>query len=288
VTASQAQSALGTGGGTEAPFIGKLLRHPAGVFGAVGTLFVLGVGLLAPSLAPSKPFAIEAPPLSAPNSEYLMGTDALGHDLFSQIIHGARSSLLIVAIVAIIVLIMGTTVGLVAGSAKQWIDDVLMRTSEVVQIVPRFFLALVVSSIFGAGLVRLALLLGFTSWPTLARIVRAETQSTIEQEFILAARACGATRRRILWREVLPNVVPTTFAYLGLVVAQALLIEAGIGFLGLGDPNTVSWGQLAGEAQRYLRVAWWLPVFPGACIALTVLSLNLLGDALAEVVARRG
>ena len=97
----------------------------------------------------------------------------------------------------------------------------------------------------------------------------------------------GAHRRRILAREILPNVIPSTFAYLGLVVAQALLIDASIGFLGLGDPNTVSWGQLAGEAQRFLRVAWWLPVFPGACIAFTVLSLNLLGDALADIVIRR-
>jgi peptide/nickel transport system permease protein len=267
--------------------IGRLLRQPTGAVGLCGTLFVLGLGLVAPSLAPNKPFAIVAPPLAAPSASFRMGSDALGHDLFSQVLHGARSSLLIVVIVGVIVLVVGTTVGLVAGSAKSWIDDVLMRTSEVVQIVPRFFLALVVSSIFGAGLVRLALLLGFTSWPTLARIVRAETQSIVEQEFVLAARSVGATRRRVLWREILPNVVPTTFAYLGLVVAQALLIEAGIGFLGLGDPNTVSWGQLAGDAQRYLRVAWWLPVFPGACIALTVLSLNLLGDALGDVVSRR-
>ena len=104
---------------------------------------------------------------------------------------------------------------------------------------------------------------------------------------MIAARAMGARPSRVLVRDILPNVVPTTFAYLGLVVAQALLIEAGIGFLGLGDPNTVSWGQLAGEAQRFLRVAWWLPVFPGACIAFTVLALNLLGDALGDVIVRR-
>ena len=250
-------------------------------------MLIVSIGLAAPWIAPNRPFATVAPPLASPSAAYRMGSDALGHDLFSQVIHGARSSLLIAVVVAIIVFVIGTAVGLVAGSARSWIDDVLMRSTEVVQIVPRFFLALLVSAMFGAGTLRLALLLGFTSWPTLARLVRVETQSLTEQDFVMAARAMGAHRRRILAREILPNVIPSTFAYLGLVVAQALLIDASIGFLGLGDPNTVSWGQLAGEAQRFLRVAWWLPVFPGACIAFTVLSLNLLGDALADIVIRR-
>lgn len=273
--------------GTEPGLLARLVASPTGAIGLVGCLAVVAVGITAPALAPNKPFAIVAPPLDPPSRSFRMGSDALGHDMFSQVLHGTRSSLLVVSVVAVIVMVVGTTVGLVAGSSKRWIDDVLMRFSEIVQIVPRFFLALVVSSIFGAGLLRLALLLGFTSWPTLARMVRAETQSLVERDFVLAAYTVGATRRRVLWREVVPNVVPTTFAYVGVVVAQALLIEAGIGFLGLGDPNAVSWGQLAGDAQRYLRVAWWLPVFPGACIALTVLSLNLLGDRVSEVVMRR-
>ena len=264
--------------------IGRLVRRPSGAVGLGGTLFVVALGIAAPRLAPNRPFAIVAPPLAAPSRAFRMGSDALGHDLFSQVIHGARSSLVIAAVVALLVAVIGLVVGLVAGSSRSWIDDLLMRTTEVVQTIPRFFLALLVSAMFGAGTIRLALLLGFTSWPTLARIVRAETQSLVERDFVVAARALGASRRRILTREILPNVVPTTMAYLGLVVAQALLVEAGIGFLGLGDPNTVSWGQLAGEAQRFLRVAWWLPVFPGACIAFTVLSLNLLGDALAEAI----
>ena len=265
----------------------RLARHPTGIVGLLGSVFVSVVGVAAPWLAPNRPFATVAPPLARPSRTYLMGSDALGHDLFSQVIHGARSSLLIAAIVSVLVLLIGTSIGLVAGSAPAWIDDLLMRSAEVVQIIPRFFLALLVSAIFGAGTLRLALLLGLTSWPTLARIVRAETQSLIERDFVTSARSLGARRRRLLTHEILPNVVPTTFAYLGLVIAQALLVEAGIGFLGLGDPNTVSWGQLAGEAQRFLRVAWWLPVFPGACIALTVLSLNLLGDALSDVIASR-
>ena len=271
----------------EATPLQRLARHPTGLVGLIVTVAITAIGLTAPWIAPNRPFATVAPPLARPSRAFPMGSDALGHDLFSQVIHGARSSLLIAVVVAVLVVAIGTAVGLVAGSARSWIDDVLMRSAEVVQIIPRFFLALLVSAMFGAGTMRLALLLGLTSWPTLARIVRAETQSLIERDFITSARSLGASRRRVLTHEVLPNVVPTTFAYLGLVVAQALLVEAGIGFLGLGDPNTVSWGQLAGEAQRFLRVAWWLPVFPGACIAVTVLSLNLLGDALSDVIIRR-
>ena len=271
----------------DASALARLVRHPTGLVGLIGTVLIASIGVAAPWLAPNRPFATVAPPLASPSKAFPMGSDALGHDLFSQVIHGARSSLLIATVVSLFVLVIGTTVGLVAGSARSWIDDVLMRSSEVVQIIPRFFLALLVSAMFGAGTMRLALLLGLTSWPTLARIVRAETQSLIERDFVTSARSLGASRPRVLTHEILPNVVPTTFAYLGLVVAQALLVEAGIGFLGLGDPNTVSWGQLAGEAQRFLRVAWWMPVFPGACIALTVLSLNLLGDALSDVIIRR-
>lgn len=267
--------------------LARIVRRPAGALGLAGCIVVGVVGLAAPHLAPNKPFAIVAPPLDAPSAKFRMGSNALGHDLFSQIVHGTRSSLFVLVVVAVLVLCIGTTVGVIAGSSRRAIDDVIMRAAEIVQIIPRFFLALVVASIFGAGLGRLALLLGLTSWPMLARIVRAETQSLIERDFVLAAYSVGATRRRVLWREIVPNLVPTTLAYLGLVVAQALLIEAGIGFLGLGDPNRVSWGQLAGDAQRYLRVAWWLPVFPGACIAFTVLSLNLLGDRIADVVMRR-
>ena len=272
---------------TERGVLTRIIGSPMGFVGFAGCVTVALVGLAAPILAPHKPFAIVAPPLNPPSARFLMGSDALGHDLFSQVVHGTRSSMLVLVVVAVLVLCIGVAVGLVAGSSTRWLDDSIMRVAEIVQIIPRFFLALVVSSIFGAGLGRLAILLGLTGWPTLARIVRAETQSLVERDFVLAARSIGATRRRVLWREVVPNVVPTTLAYLGLVVAQALLIEAGIGFLGLGDPNRVSWGQLAGDAQRYLRVAWWLPVFPGACIAFTVLCLNLLGDRIADVVVLR-
>ncbi len=168
-----------------ATMLRALVRHPLGLIGLIGTLAVLIVGLAAPWIAPHEPFDLVAPPLSPPSRAHPMGSDALGHDLRSQVLHGARTSLTVAVIVAVCVLVIGLTVGLVAGSRHGWVDDVLMRGAEIVQIVPRFFLALVVAALFGPGVVRIALLLGLTSWPTLARMVRSQTQSLVEQDFVV-------------------------------------------------------------------------------------------------------
>lgn len=251
------------------------------------TLLLVVVGMLAPLLAPLDPFAVDGPPLSPPSSAHPMGTDALGRDLFSGVIYGARTSLLVAAGVAVMVVLIGTAVGLLSGYLGGWMDDVLMRSTEMFQVLPRFFLALVVIAFFGPGLDRLVLLLGLTSWPLLARVIRAEVFSLRHREFIEAARVHGASRTRILLREILPNALPPGIALLGLVVAQVILIEASLGFLGLGDPNVTSWGTLASEAQRFLRVAWWLSLFPGLAILLAVLGLNLLGDAVTDALSGR-
>lgn len=265
----------------------RTLRTPTGAVGAGVTLLLVTVGLLAPVLAPTDPFAVDGPPLAPPSSAYPFGTDALGRDLLSGVIHGARTSLVVAVGVAALVLLIGTAVGLVSGWAGGWWDDVLMRGTELFQVLPRFFLALVVIAFFGPGLHHLVLLLGLTSWPLLARVIRAEVFALRNREFVEAARLHGASRTRILLREILPNAVPPGLALVGLVVAQVILIEASLGFLGLGDPNVVSWGSLASEAQQFLRVAWWLSVFPGLAILVAVLALNLLGDALTEALTGR-
>jgi peptide/nickel transport system permease protein len=251
------------------------------------TLLLVTVGVLAPWLAPTDPFAVDGPPLSAPSADFPMGTDALGRDLLSGVVYGARTSLVVAGSVALIVVVIGAAVGLLSGYLGGWVDDVLMRGTEIFQVLPRFFLALVVIAFFGPGLDRLVLLLGITSWPLLARVVRAETFSLRHREFVEAARVHGASQTRILLREILPNALPPGIALVGLVLAQAILIEASLGFLGLGDPNVTSWGTLASEAQRFLRVAWWLSLFPGGAILLAVLGLNLLGDAVTDVVTGR-
>jgi len=267
--------------------LARTLRTPAGAVGAAVTLVLVAVGALAPLLAPTDPFAVDGPPLSAPSSAYPLGTDALGRDLLSGVIYGARTSLIVAAGVALIVVVIGSTVGLLSGYLGGWADDVLMRCTELFQVLPRFFLALVVIAFFGPGLDRLVLLLGVTSWPLLARVVRAEVLALRHREFVEAARVSGASGTRILLREILPNAVPPAIALLGLVVAQVILLEASLGFLGLSDPNVTSWGTLASEAQRFLRVAWWLSLFPGLAILLAVLGLNLLGDAVTDALTGR-
>ncbi|CAN5249505.1 ABC transporter permease [soil metagenome] len=265
----------------------RAVRSPSGAVGGLLTLTLVVAGVLAPLLAPTDPFAVDGPPLAAPSAAHLMGTDALGRDLLSGVVFGARTSLLVAAGVAIMVVVIGTAVGLVSGYLGGWVDDVLMRVTELFQVLPRFFLALVFIAFFGPGLDRLVLLLGLTSWPLLARVIRAEVFALRTREFVQAARVQGASRTRILLREILPNALPPGIALLGLVVAQVILIEASLGFLGLGDPNVTSWGTLASEAQRFLRVGWWLSLFPGLAILLAVLGLNLLGDAVTDALAGR-
>ncbi|MBW3612057.1 MAG: ABC transporter permease [Actinobacteria bacterium] len=264
----------------------RLVRRPAGVVGIVLTGTVVAVGLLAPVLAPFDPFAVVGPSLSPPSGAHPMGTDALGRDLLSGVIFGARTSLVVAGLVGVLVLVLGVVVGTISSYLGGWTDDLLMRMTELFQVLPRFFLAIVIVAVFGSTLPLLILVLGLTSWPLLARVIRAEVLILKQREFVDAARVAGASGLRLVVREILPNALPAVSAFLGLVLAQVLLIEASLGFIGLGDPNVVSWGYLASQAQRFLRVAWWMSVFPGLAIAATVLGLNLVSDALSDVLGR--
>lgn len=260
-----------------------VLRTPAGALGAGIGVAMLLVAALAPLLAPGDPFASVAAPLLPPTGAHVFGTDDLGRDLFAGIVHGARTSLLVALTVTALAAVLGVAVGAAAGYGSGAIDDALMRGTELVQVMPRFFLAVVVIALFGPGLDRLIVVLALTSWPSIARVVRAQTLSLGRQEFVDAARALGAPAARILLRHVLPNALPAATVVISLNAASVILVEAGLSFIGLGDPRAISWGYLANNAQRFLRVAWWMAVFPGAAIALAVLGLNLLGDALNDL-----
>ncbi|HXH58897.1 ABC transporter permease [Iamia sp.] len=264
-----------------------MVRRPGGVIGVAMVGLLVGVGLIGPTVAPRDPFAIDGPSLASPSGTYPFGTDPLGRDVWSGVLHGARTSLLVAVTVALLVLAVGTAVGMAAGYRAGWVDDILMRITEFAQVLPRFFLAIVVIALFGPGLDRLIVVLGLTSWPLLARVVRAELLSLREREFVEAARADGAGTMRIVVRELLPNALAPALVVLGLVVAQVLLIEASLAFLGLGDPNAVSWGYLANQGQRVLRVAWWPAVFPGLAIVIAVLGCNLVADALNDALGAR-
>ena len=246
--------------------------------GITGVL--IAIALLAGRLAPGDPFASVAPPLQPPSGLHLMGTDDLGRDLFTGVVRGARTSLVVAGAVTVLALLLGVSVGAIAGWRGGLVDDVFMRLTEFVQVVPRFFLAVVAIALFGPGLDRLVLLLGLTSWPLIARVVRAEVWSLKTRDFIEAARGLGAPAARIVWREILPGVLPAAIVVASVNAAGVILLEAGLSFLGLGDPHVVSWGYLANNAQRFLRVAWWMVLFPGAAIALAVLGFNLVGDTL--------
>ena len=257
------------------------VSRPAGIIGLSLVGATLAMALLAPVIA-SDPFALSGPPLAAPTRHHVMGTDALGRDVFSGVVYGARASLSVATSVVVLTLVIGLGVGMVAGYAGGILDDVMMRLTELFHVMPRFLLVVVGIALFGSGLWQLVLILGLTSWPMLARVVRAEVISLREHDFVRAAEASGATRSRILARELLPNVMPSAIVMAGLLFGQVLLVEASLGFLGIGDPNAMSWGGLAGQAQGFLRVAWWLSFFPGLAITLAVLGSNLLADALSH------
>jgi peptide/nickel transport system permease protein len=264
-----------------------MVRTPGGAVGVGLTFGLIALALLANTLAPADPFASVAEPLSPPSRGHVFGTDDLGRDVLTGIIHGARTSLLVAASVTMLATLIGIAVGAFAGYRVGIVDDALMRVTEFVLIVPRFFLAVVVIALFGAGMDRLILVLGLTSWPAIARVVRAQTLSLVRREFVDAARALGATDTRVLLRYVLPGALPAALVVISTNAAGVILLEAAPSFIGLGDPSRMSWGYLANNAQRFLRVAWWVALFPGAAIALAVLGLNLLGDAFNDLLDHR-
>ena len=258
---------------------GAMLTRPSGQAGVLLLALVCGVAAFAPVLTQTDPYALSGPPLTAPSPQHLMGTDALGRDLFSGVLYGARTSLGIALGVTALTFLCGMSVGLVGGYRGGRIDALLMRVTELLQVLPRFFLVLVAVALIGSGPDRLILVLGVTSWPVLARVVRGDVLRLRASDFVVAARAAGASNSRVLVRNLLPNVLPNAIAITGLVFGQIILIEASLGFLGFGDPSAMSWGLLAAQAQPLLRVAWWLALFPGLAISVTVLGVNLAADA---------
>lgn len=262
---------------------GPLPRAGRSVLGRLGfamTGLVVVSALGAPWFAPADPFAVAGPSLMPPASGHWMGTDALGRDLFSGILWGGRASLTVATTSALLALGIGLLVGMVSGYRGGWIDDLLMRITELFQTIPRFFFAIVVIALLGPGVDRLIWALGLTSWAGLARVVRSEVLSLREREFVEAARAYGASGTRIVMVEILPNALPSALVMFGLITANVILVEASLGFLGLGDPNVMSWGLLAGQAQGFLRSAWWMWFFPGLAIVTAALALNLLIDGM--------
>lgn len=262
-------------------------RNKAAVVSLIGFIFLLVITVLAPVLARSSPFKIVDERFLSPSLERPFGTDNLGRDIYSQILYGARTSLLIAFLATLTSVSIGVIMGVFSGFFGGKIDELLMRITEWFQVIPRFFLALTLIALFGATVWNIVVVIGISSWPRTARLVRAEMLSLKEREFVEAARVLGSSKLNLMFDEILPNATPPVIVNGSLEVANAITLESGLAFLGLGDPYVFSWGRILGNAQMFLRTAWWMAVFPGLAIALTVLALNLMGDGLNDALNPR-
>ncbi|MER3398201.1 MAG: ABC transporter permease [Chloroflexota bacterium] len=254
-------------------------RRPPFPFGAVGLLgSVALLALGADVIAPGDPLRTVGPALRPPGPPHWFGTDDLGRDVLAMVAHGARTSLMVGAAAALMAAAVGTLVGGVSGYFGGLIDDILTRLTEFFQVTPRFFLATLAVVLFGSKLWLIVAVVGLTFWPAPARILRSQVLALRVREFVLAARALGAPEAYILVRHVLPNALGPVVVTAALQVGWAILTEASLSFLGLGDRNVPGWGQMLSSAQPFIRTAWWLSVFPGLVLLATVLGVNLLAD----------
>jgi peptide/nickel transport system permease protein len=224
--------------------------------------------------------AISADVLDGPSRRHPLGTDYLGRDILGRTLHGVNTSLVVGIAVALLGMSIGVALGSIAGYYRGWVDHVIMRVADALLIVPTFFLVLSIAFIFGGRLVFVIALLGVTTWPQIARIVRAEVLALREEAFVLAACAMGVGDAKLVFREILPNTLPPVIAMVALLASSGILTEASLSFLGVGDPNVVSLGQMLTSGLEYATSAWWVPAFPGAAIFVLVLLLNVLGDGL--------
>ncbi|MGH9841800.1 MAG: ABC transporter permease [Blastocatellia bacterium] len=255
-------------------------RNRAATAALAVIVLYLAVAVFAGSVAPRDPLKTTSATLEPPSREFLFGTDDLGRDVFSGVVHGARTSLLIGLSVAVLSGLIGLMIGMVAGYSGGWIDDLLMRLTELFLTPPRFFLALVIAAIFGSSFTNLILILSLTFWPVTARLIRAETLSLRGRDFILGARALGSGSLRILRRELLPHLLPLLITSSVVRTGNVILVEAGLEFLGLGDQTHITWGYLLHNGQHFMRNAWWMVLFPVLAISLLLIALNLVGDEL--------
>jgi peptide/nickel transport system permease protein len=262
-------------------------NHAAVAALVVLTLVVLGAAF-GPMLYPTDPFEMVWAPFTPPGQEgFLLGTDYLGRDLLSGILHGARVSLAIGLAAAFMSVFIGITVGALAGFYRGWIEEALMRFTEFFQVLPTLLFSMVIVALFGASLVTVTIAIGVVSWTAVARITRAEFLRIRELEYVMASRASGAGNFKLIFGVILPNALPPIIVQSALMVGTAILFEAGLAFLGLSDPNVVSWGQIIGSNRPYILDAPFAVTIPGVAIFITVLSISLIGDGLNDALNPR-
>ena len=267
----------------------RFRANKGGLIGLVLLALIVAVALLAPMLFPGNPWKMVARPFVPPfeGMKFPLGTDTVGRNVAAGLAYGGRVSLLVGLVSTLAALLIGIPVGALAGYFGGRIDDLLMRVTEFFQTVPSFALAIVIVAIFQPSVVSITLAIGIVSWPPVARLVRGEVMSLRQREYIEAAILQGLSTPAIILRQILPNAVSPIIVMASLMVASAILLESSLSFLGLGDPNLMSWGYMIGAARTVIRQAWWLSLFPGVAIVLTVLALNLIGESLTDALTPR-
>lgn len=262
-------------------FLRSFASRPSTLIGLLVFLGVVMIALIADWLYPGNPFRMVARPNLPPLSPgFLMGTDMLGRDLTAALVHGSRVTLSIAILATLLTVLIGTIVGAVSGYYGAIVDDAAMRVTEFFQAIPSFLFAIVLVAVVSPSRLSIVFAIAIVSWPSVARLVRAEVLSLRTRDFVRAARVGGLSDMRILFSHILPNAMSPLLVSASVVMATAILIESGISFLGLGDRNAVSWGYLIGTGRTAVRINWWLSALPGFAIFLTVWSLNLVGDGL--------
>jgi peptide/nickel transport system permease protein len=266
-----------------------VLQNQLARWGFVIIATILVLALLAPLIAPYDPDAIDVKSiLLAPSSAHWMGTDGLGRDVFSRMLFGARISLLVGFVAVGIATVIGVILGAIAGFYRGWVDVVIMRLVDVMLSIPTFFLILAVIAFLSPSIWNIMVVIGLTSWMGVTRLVRAEFLSLREREYVLSAQTLGAKNGRLIFRHLLPNSLTPIIVSFVLGVASAVLVESGLSFLGLGvQPPQASWGNILTDGKEYIEFAWWLSLFPGLAILLTVLGYNLLGEGLRDALDPR-
>ena len=259
-------------------------KNRAAMLGLYLFLFFFTIAILSPLLAPYDPFDMNLhdpdAPLKPPSFNHLLGTDAFGRDQLSRMMYGARTSLFIGFLSTGISLMIGIILGSISGYFGGRIDNLIMRFVDVFMMLPTFFLILVIAAVFGSSIWNVMWILGLTGWPSITRLIRGNFLTLKEMDFIVAAKGAGASDAYIIFREILPNAIYSAIVAASMKVSGAIMTEASLSFLGLGDPNAVSWGWLLNEAMRAFRIAWWLPLFPGLAITILAIGFNLIGDGI--------
>ncbi|MEP3441068.1 MAG: ABC transporter permease [Sulfitobacter sp.] len=264
-------------------------RNRAAILGLILFALVLLMAAVAGIIDPGDPLRRAGAPLTSPfvDASVPLGTDQLGRNILSQLFYGARISLLVGVAATLISILIGIVIGAIAGYFGGWIDDLLMRITEAFQTIPNFVLLLTLVAILGSKIEWITFAIGIVSWTAPARMVRAEFMSLRNREFVDAARNLGVSNGALIFKEILPNALPPIIVYASVIMAMAILLESALAFLGLGDPNYASWGNMIGQGRSVLRTAWHCSAIPGIAIVLTVLSFSLLGEGLNDAMNPR-